>query len=562
MAAIFWTFGISLSFSFIALDDAKHIWSNPLVTNLSFENLKVFWEKPYYGLYIPLTYNLWSLTLWLTDAFALKDPITQWSAHLFHLLNVFFHALNSILIYYLLRSLQKSTFKHLDATGYIPVAAALIFALHPLQVEAVAWASGLKDLLSGFFALSSALIFFERPRWVALSYFAFFLAMIAKPGVAALPAVLFLIRLKADDFDWRKDGLRLFPFFAVLLPLVYLTSAQQPLERLDVVLNWDEKAATALGVLGFYISKVIFPYPLSPDYGLTPLRLIGHSLYPFYVFLSFALFACGVYSLKVRSNFSIGILVFLAGVMPHLGWIQFEFQNISAVADRYMYLLPMFGVALIGLEIFYRLSCLLSGYRKVIGLFAVPFLLLSPLSLQASLNWKDNQSLFSHVARHNPGSVIAHNNLGLVALRSGEYDQALSHFQNIIKFKPKFLAAYSNLGAVYIKQKNYAAVKRLYDDFFNRHPPPVRGSTTYADIYYNWAAAHINSGEKSESLPLLDKALSYNPKLFPALYQKGKVLIQLNQNDAAYKSFLAAYRLNPQHPGLLKELKRWKSPSH
>jgi hypothetical protein len=141
----------TLWFGFIALDDAKHIWQNPYVSSLSLSNLEFFWREAYYGLYIPVTYNLWALLAEVSQSFFAPHKVTKFSALPFHGLNLILHLCNTWLIYQILSwwfvVSQSSREQASPEKGWLIALATLPFAVHPLQVEPVAWASGLKDVL-------------------------------------------------------------------------------------------------------------------------------------------------------------------------------------------------------------------------------------------------------------------------------------------------------------------------------------------------------------------------------------------------------------------------------
>ncbi len=138
-------------FGSLSLDDAKHIFENPAMNPPSLAGILHFWTAPYFGLYIPITYTLWAVAA--VVGWRGGRPPTAIDPAIFHGLNVAVHAANAVLVFSVLRSgLEKrAPNPRRDLAAGL---GALLFAVHPIQVEAVAWISGMKDLLFGFFALA------------------------------------------------------------------------------------------------------------------------------------------------------------------------------------------------------------------------------------------------------------------------------------------------------------------------------------------------------------------------------------------------------------------------
>lgn len=156
---------------YLAWDDVRHITENPWLTE---GRIGLLWTYPYYSLYIPTIYTVW------TAIYALSDSPVG-----FHLFNVVLHALNAYLVIRLARRLQLSPLQQ--------VVAALIFLLHPLQVETVAWISGGRDLLSTTLALTATELLLTSTKGVWFAFPVFALAVLAKPTIGPWPVIAFLL---------------------------------------------------------------------------------------------------------------------------------------------------------------------------------------------------------------------------------------------------------------------------------------------------------------------------------------------------------------------------------
>src|SRR5262249_8411621 len=152
--AVFWQVH---SHEFVLWDDGLHVYENPYLQALTSDNILVFWREPYAELYIPLTYTLWALTA--AVARGISDSPTAgapFATQFFHMLNLLVHLLSVLVVWRILRLLLDRTVPR-PATGppltrmeWAAGGGALLFAIHPIQVEAVAWVTGFKDVLCGF----------------------------------------------------------------------------------------------------------------------------------------------------------------------------------------------------------------------------------------------------------------------------------------------------------------------------------------------------------------------------------------------------------------------------
>ena len=596
--AVVLVFGQTVFFNFIALDDSKHIWSNNYVNTLSLKHLKFFWDQPYYGLYIPIVYNVWTFIADLTQSVGLKHPVSGYSAHFFHLTNVSLHILNSALVFQLFRYLlaKRPQSENSNIQLLLAALATGLFAIHPLQVEPVAWASGLKDVLSTTLALISVVLFFryyqsdtpqkkksrkqkkadkdkevstdseipwlfqcatkvKKTKLVLLASFAFFLlALFAKPSVVVLPAVLFVLVAV-----WMGDHRRLRPlilFFAAVVPVVWMTKRLQPNARLEFELEIWQYPLIALNALGFYITKLFAPINLAPDYGLSPNVALESG--SFYALAALGTVPLGllIYSI-IKKNVPLmtGSMLFLGGLFPVMGFVPFEYQNMSTVADRYLYFIPVLGVGLMLMAVARLLDE--KNLKTIVGIALTAMVI---VSFQQTRHWMDNARLFARVLQVNPNSYLSLNNLGLVHLRADEFPPAEKYFQRALEIKPDYTAAQSNLGVVYFKQKQYPKVIEHYTAILKDKPNLTAGaSATYADMHYNLGAALLNSGQLEKSITHLEKAAEINVNHFAAQFHRGRVYAHVKNLEKAKEAFLQAYRINPKSPDVIEELKKLRA---
>lgn len=576
-------FGKILSHNFVLWDDNRNIYDNPHLVSEPVRNIPEFWAKPYAGLYIPVTYTAWSFIAAVSgshDNVELGNGVIL-NATFFHAANLLTHLASVLLVFLILIRLLPRECLHAAALG------AAIFAIHPLQVEAVAWATGLKDLLSNLLGLGSVFLFIHRVPQAAkspgdpgaprsplypLSLMCFLLAVLAKPSAVVFAPILFLIDMGVRRNSLRDSLVALIPFLAAAIAITAITIAAQPQSALAFpppeVALW-KKPIVALDSVAFYLSKLIFPanfsvdYSRTPDFALSPLRLLSITLVP-------ALFL--VLVVRAKKNRRLVIVatgLFLLALLPVSGIISFAYQGISTVSDRYAYL-AMLGVGL-GIAAWLSVSRYRAAPIATLALIGV----LSFISFHETSRWKTTTSLFEKTLKSNPNSVIAHYNLGIVLANQDRLPEALDHYRAAIALKPEFSLPYNNLAklqneagqfgesipllrkALAINPNDplphtnlalaYAKLNRFEEaaDHYRRaHLLNPEDADTAADLGY--ALANLSRFE--EAVQRFQKAIQIDPTLSPAYSGLGKVYLALNEFDAAAKIFKELIQLEPGNP--------------
>ncbi len=495
----------TLTFDFVSFDDGLHIYQNPKLNPPSWSGVKEFWTRPYQGLYVPITYTVWSLEA----AFAKRKPIghqgrSSLSPILFHFGNLFLHGANGAIFYVLLRTLSFSI-------GGSAVAV-LFFLFHPLQVEAVAWISSLKDLLAGFFALLSLLqyLLFRKEKTKKWHYFlsalCFVCALLSKPSALIVPLIAGVLDRACLGRNWKESWRYWVPGFFIGAPLVFLTKWLQPDQSLDFIPSFFQRLVVALDTLCFYLGKLFFPFLLTLNYGRTPEHVLSE---PTTVLLLAVPLVIGYFVWK-HPNWKIAwtaLALFVIGPLPVLGFIPFYYQKYSTVADRYLYL------AMLGPALFLAHWLSQRPRRWRFAFASVLLALLTARSLQQLHVWKNNRTMIHQVGlvnsndpdvhyslavvfseesqlpgqtsfysemlrlpveerdeatrlsrqreaifhyeeaiRLNPLHAFAHNNLGLVLHRMGNFVQAEGHFKKAVEIEPQMGQAFNNLGATLARE--------------------------------------------------------------------------------------------------------------
>jgi tetratricopeptide (TPR) repeat protein len=408
-------------------DDDAYVWKN--LTLRSLHGLSQIWLKP--GAteqYWPLTYTVfWAeYHLWGLNVFG------------YHLLNVLLHACNAILVGLILTRLR--------ARG--AWLAAFLFAVHPVELESVAWITELKNGLSGFFYLTALLSFLDyeesgsRPRW-GLSLGLFTCAVLCKSVVCTLAAVLPLLlwarRGRLERRHWREIA----PFWGVGLLMGSFTmwvekeiaGASGPLFSFNPL----QRGAIAGRSLCFYLGKLLWPSPLIfiyPRWTIAPnpgLQL----LFPA------AVAAAGAFLWRARARLGrwplAAFLYFAITLAPALGFVSIYTMRFSFVADHFQYLASLGPIALFA-------EGLARGLEKLRGRpllrYAIPsmlFLNLALTDLKEEKKYRNVAELWLDTLEKNPDCAMAHQNIGVLLAQKGDWTQGLREFQAASRLDPDLL---------------------------------------------------------------------------------------------------------------------------
>lgn len=450
-AATVLVFLTTLRFPFLPFwDDDIHVHANPLLADLSWRSVGTLWAGPWQQLYIPLTYTLWAgvavLSRWAGGLPASAGTLQPaW----FHAANVLAHAISAVLAFVLLRRIAArfgggAPPARLDAAAAL---GALFFALHPLQVEPVAWISGLRDVLGGCLGLAALAVLFgdNRPpgpaRWSGATLF-FLASLAAKPAGVALPLVAAVLAVRPFRWAPREMAQRLGPWLVVGALWVALTSRAQWAAELaaGLVPAWT-RPLVAADALAFYLAKTLWPSGLGADYGRSPDTAIAAG-WLWWTWAGPAALAAALAAVKPLRIYLVPFLVFAAALLPTLGLVPFNFQMVSTVADRYAYL-ALLGPAL-------ALSMVVARARsdKATAAAAVVVALLAVGTLRQLPLWSEDLKLFAATLAVNPHSWKAMHNYASALDDRGRTAEAAEFMRRVIARRPDSAEAYNDLAVM------------------------------------------------------------------------------------------------------------------
>lgn len=426
----------TVNYDFVWDDERIHLTVNK---ELMEGNVSSFWKNAYSGMYIPVTYTTWSLVK------TLFYPNSDVSPGAFHLLNIIFHALNSVLIFLLLQVLFRN--RSAALTG------SLIFILHPMQVEAVAWISEFRGIYSMFFSLLALYLLFSfisvrtnlsvssllKAPVFWLATFLFLLGILAKPSVMVLPVLVILIAYVFFKESFKVILKTISLWVLLTIPVIIITNYLQPVTECNKNLHFTDKILIAGYSFAFYLKKLIIPYPLAASYGETPHEILHDNLLWLYVFFSLSVL---IFILcKLRSKpvlFAITGMIFVS-LLPVLGFISFKFQYQSNVADRYTY------SAFLGVAMFFGYISL--HYHKLKSLrFALPCVMSVYLILTIfqTGTWKNEFEVWDHTLHYFHNSAHVYYCRGVEYSKREKFREAISDYDHCLSLQPNYKNALFN----------------------------------------------------------------------------------------------------------------------
>jgi len=438
--------------------------------------------------YYPVTHSMF----WLLHRVAGSETLA------YHLVNIVLHATSAFLAVMILRRLA--------APG--AMLAGVIFALHPVHVESVAWMTELKNTLSGVCYLSAMLVYldFDRSRLRSrylLALALFVVALLSKSVTATLPAALLVVFWwRRGRLDWRADIVPLVPWLAIGAGAGFFTAwverTQIGAQGAAFNFNAVERLLIAGRVIWFYLGKLVWPADLIFNYPRWRIDMGDgvQYLYP----LAVAGLVAALWGLRQRSRAPLAaMLIFCGTLVPVLGFVNVYPFVFSFVADHFQYLasLPIIALASAGII----LSATRSGVAATLAEGAAVVLVGAPLlglTWHQAHQYTDAMTLYGATLAKNPASLLALNNLGKLELDApnDQVDKAMAHFKEAVRLDPTYVEAHVNLG-VALQRRG-----RL-DEAVAQYQEALRLAPGAAKVRQNLGLALLLAGHRAEAAPYL-----------------------------------------------------------
>jgi Flp pilus assembly protein TadD len=582
---------------FIDLDDEKYITANVHVRDgLSRDNIVWAWTTYHAGLWIPLVWTSFQIDGTLSHYFGVSTGLMP---SVYHGQNLFWHMTTAVLLFL--------TLKRMTMRLWPSALVAALFAVHPLHVESVAWATERKDVLSGFFwmlTLFAYARYTEKPtlRHYALVILAFLLGLLAKPMLVTLPCALLLLDYwplrrygwKDDDVESAKVRPGLWRIVLEKIPLFLLAVAgilvtiQAEHQDGSVVtladLSIPSRLANAATSYAWYLEKTFWPshlcvfytHPMN-DWSWPPVLVSAALLV--------AISACALITIRRAPWFLVGWLWFLGTLAPVIGLVQVGLQ---ARGDRFVYI-PHVGLFI---AIVWGTEALLE--RRKVGLHTWVMLgtgcvlALTVATIIQVGYWKNSLTVWTHAlavthenhrahsllgwsflekytatgdkeyldraydhlreaVRIKPGNPDYENNFGVALFHRGQLEEAGTHFRETLRTWPNHFKALQNLGLIEYLRKNYSEAVRLLRLALELSPQDAETHAHLGQVFWDM-------GQHDEARKEWESALALNGNLPEALEGMGQAFLLQGSNEDAVKSFQASAQLQPGQPRTWSQL--------
>ena len=518
-------------------DDDDYVTRNQTLRDL--EGLQRIWFEPgATSQYYPLVHT----SFWL--------EYHVWGLHAagYHIDNVVLHALAAILLWNILRRLP------LSGAWF----AAVIFALHPVAVESVAWITERKNVLSAvlYFGAALAYLHFWRLReraegtrksqwwWYALAGLLFVGALLSKTVTCSLPAALLLARYWKRGRIGRGDMALLLPFFIVGVSLslltIWLEKNHVGAQGVDWSLSIAQRCLIAGRAVWFYAAKLVWPTRLTFVYPRWNVNAASGWQWLFPI----AAVALIWLLWKLRGRFGRGPLVavlFFAGtLLPALGFVNVYPMRYSFVADHFQYLAC---VGLIALLVSMLLRLPVPGKTIV---YALP-LLLALLTWRQLGEYKDLETLWRDTLTRDPNCWLAHNNLGVIFQQQGKLPEAEAEFRATVALNPRFAEGLSSLGGLLCGTGRAAEGIPYCRRALELYP-------SYPNAHFNLGNGLMSQGQYVEAIQAFEAVVKIKPSDYQARQFLARALEKTGKRAEAAEEYRLALQSKPDDASLNRDL--------
>ncbi len=464
-----------LSKYFVSLDDPAYLKDNPYIKSLSYDSIATIFSTFYNANYHPLT----------TLVYAIEYHFFKLNAEPYHVINLLIHLVNVCLVYFLVLKLNSKPI--------IAAVVAVLFAIHPMHVESVAWISELKDVLFTGFLLAGLISYINRSL---VSCFVFFLfSLLSKPAAVIFPLLLFTIDYYQKR-EWnRKLIFEKIPFLLLSLVFGFVTVFAQKSAgaiQADLMVPYtlfERIFVVAYGIV-FYLFKLFIPVDLNAFYYAPKILSWPYYVAPFVILV----IVFWIWKTKVlKREIIFGFLFYIASLILVVQIIPVGY---AVVSERYSYV-PYIGL-------FYIIG---TFYERIKSLrYALPIfiLILCVVSYQRSKVWKDSMTLFTDIAQKNPNTAYAQFGLGKIYDERQDFPKAIEIFSKAIKMDSTYAEYY------FYRGNSYYGLKQ-YDNALADYLQAVRYKKEYVEAMNNVASVYNLQQRYPEAIEYFTRAIDIRP---------------------------------------------------
>jgi len=459
----------------------------------------------------------------------------------YHLTGILIHLANSILVFYLLLALIKRP--------AVPFFTALLFLVHPVQTESVAYIAGRADLLAALFILLAVIFSLDGRKIFRLfiSMVFFLLALSAKEAAIILPLLIIVSQIMRRKISGPADNDKLSPsgwYYAILILVALIYAAvRYVIIRAGAAsvssnpYSFYERFLTGLEVILLYLKVFIFPIHLRMERVVFPVTALFS---PVVMIASVILSGIAIGAVRAYRRSPIiffGIAWFFVALLPYMNWFPLN----AEMAEHWLYLPSIGFLLLFGLFSEKIIIRDVAAQPSRFGLFllAAVIVSLSALTIRRNLDWRENKTIYLATARYSPESPRAHYNLGNIYLSEGQLNDAVREFTESIRIKDWDPKSHSNMGKALLGLNRIPEAVREFEVTVVLEPESPTGLIKLGAVYGI-------AGRLDESIRVLLKAIALDPGQPDAYNNLGSVYTRLERYDEAERTYRVALRLNPR----------------
>lgn len=511
----------TLGNAFLTWDDEELITGNPIVATFSHASIRAAFTSYDPELYIPLTFV----------SYQIEHALFGFRPAIFHFTNLLLHVIASFLVFLFLKRLRIDPLAALLCT--------LLFAVHPLNTEAVAWASARKDLLCAVFSLAALLAFLRwrgegaRP-WFRLAAVFLLLALLSKPTAIVLPFVFLLLDwYEGRRIEWRR--LREYVPFLLLGAVFLLIGILGKTRNLSGLTLWQTLLLAAKSTV---LSSSLFLWPRFSLLFLqaTPIRLSAPDFFVPFLLLA-AVVALAAWSLRRTRVLAFALGFALLLLLPSFANFA-KAGHVYVTSDRYLYLAQIGFLFLIGTFLTRFLCRSKPVFLSLVGASIIILLFAGGAAYRRGFLWRDSRTLFEAALARNPGSAVLVHNLGFLDERDGNVTKAIARYEEALQMDPKLAKAHFNLGVI-------AQGRGMVDRALEEYRAAVAADPLYAEAWNNIGSVLRDRGDLDGALAAFRSAVDAKPSFAQAHINLAEVLGKKGMYQEGLDEYRKAMALDP-----------------
>jgi len=538
------------NYEFTNFDDPTYITQNSHIqSGIALEGIRWAFSTKYFGLWNPL--------VWIS--FMFDYQLFGFNAGGYHWTNVIIHIFNTVLLFFLFRNLTGAVWR----SAFV----AALFAIHPINVESVAWIAERKNVLSTFFWMLTMLFYVwyvNKPNWKRYLpvFISFALGLMSKPMVVTLPCVLLLLdywplsrtaintQNETDIQVNLKKGkeklsfliLEKVPLFILSAISIHITIRLPQLNQLTQLTQsartidsfFIQRINNAIFSYAMYLKKLFWPMDLSISYLYLSIP-VGQIFLSAVLLIIITILVCKYF--KKYPYLPVGWFWYLGTLIPVIGIFQIGEHT---MADRYAY------VTFIGLFIIIAWGAEQISSKNILlkKLFIFASVLIIILMAVAAYNqiklWTNSRTLFEDALKKDPNNYVAYAIIGQEMANNGENEKALHYYDMALKLAPRFYAAYGNKGIVLLKMGKRSEALKIFEK-------AMQLDKFAAGAYYNIGLIYLEDNNLNQSIAYSLKAIELKPDFIEAYDNLGVALVKKGKIQEGILQFEKALHINPNY---------------